>query len=104
MTELDQIPFSELGQQEQGCRREPIRCDYNHLCIYINFLCMLFIEQSRSKTELCNILTYLRYSTYIRSIEEVSMKWMDKPSVTEMDRGGAYEMERQTKCQIKVPL
>ena len=27
------------------------------------------------------------------------MKWMDRPSVTEMDRGGVYEMDRQTKCQ-----
>jgi len=26
-------------------------------------------------------------------IEEVSMKWMDRPSVTEMERGGVYEME-----------
>ena len=27
------------------------------------------------------------------------MKWMDQSSVTEMDRGGVYEMDRQTKCQ-----
>ena len=27
------------------------------------------------------------------------MKWIDRPSVTEMDLGGVYEMERQTKCQ-----
>ena len=26
-------------------------------------------------------------------VEEVSMKWMDRPSVTEMQRGGVYEME-----------
>ena len=26
-------------------------------------------------------------------VEEVSMKWMDRPSVTEMERGGVYEME-----------
>ena len=26
------------------------------------------------------------------------MKWMDIPSATEMDRGRAYEMDRQTKC------
>ena len=32
-------------------------------------------------------------------VEEVSMKWMDGPSVTEMDRGGVYEMDRQKKCQ-----
>ena len=32
-------------------------------------------------------------------VEEVSLKWMDRPSVTEMDRGGVYEMDRQTKCQ-----
>ena len=27
------------------------------------------------------------------SVEEVSMKWMDRPTVTEMERGGVYEME-----------
>ena len=32
-------------------------------------------------------------------IEEVSIKWIDIPSVTEIDRGIVYEMERQTKCQ-----
>ena len=26
------------------------------------------------------------------------MKWMDTASVTEMDRGGVYEMDRRTKC------
>ena len=34
-------------------------------------------------------------------VEEVSMKWIDRPSVTEMDRGGIYEMERKTKFQQK---
>ena len=34
-------------------------------------------------------------------IEEVSFKWMDRPSVTEMDRGGGNEMNGQTKCQKK---
>ena len=29
------------------------------------------------------------------------MKWMDRPSATEMDRGSAYEMDRQTKCHKK---
>ena len=28
----------------------------------------------------------------------MSGKWMDGPSVTEMDRRGVYEMDRQTKC------
>ena len=38
-------------------------------------------------------------------IEEVSMKWMDRPSDTEMERGGVYEMDRQKKCQkIEMPL
>ena len=27
-------------------------------------------------------------------VEEVSMKWMDRPSVTEMERGGVYEIDR----------
>ena len=31
--------------------------------------------------------------------EEVSMKCMDGPSDTEMDREGLYEMDRKTKCQ-----
>ena len=26
------------------------------------------------------------------------MKWMDRPSATEMERGRASEMDRQTKC------
>ena len=30
-------------------------------------------------------------------IEEVSMKWMDRPSVTEMDRAGVFEIDRHTK-------
>ena len=38
----------------------------------------------------------------IASVEEVSMKWMDRPSVTEMDRGGVNEMDGQTKCQKNV--
>ena len=33
------------------------------------------------------------------SVEEVLMKWMDKPSVTEMERGGVYKMGKQKKCQ-----
>ena len=32
-------------------------------------------------------------------LEEVSMKWMHRPSVTEMKRGGFYEMNRRTKCK-----
>ena len=41
---------------------------------------------------------------------EMSMKWMDTPSVTEMDRGlqglrGFYEMDTQKKCQkVEMPL
>ena len=27
------------------------------------------------------------------TVEEVSMKWMDRPNVTAMERGGVYEME-----------
>ena len=26
-------------------------------------------------------------------VEEVSMKWMNRPSVTEMERGGVYEVD-----------
>ena len=29
------------------------------------------------------------------------MKWMDRPSATEMDRGSAYEMDRHPKCHKK---
>ena len=32
-------------------------------------------------------------SSYGLGVEEVSMKWKDRPSVTEMERGGVYEME-----------
>ena len=33
------------------------------------------------------------------------MKWMDRPSVTEMESGGVYEMETRKKCQqIEMPL
>ena len=33
------------------------------------------------------------------------MKWIYRPSVTEMDSGGVYEMERQTKCKkLEMPL
>ena len=35
-------------------------------------------------------------------VQEVSMKWMDRLSVTEMD---AHEMDRQTECQkMEMPL
>ena len=33
------------------------------------------------------------------------MNWMDRPSVTEMVRGGVYEMDRRKYCQkIEIPL
>ena len=35
----------------------------------------------------------------MKTVEDVSMKWMDRPSVTEIDIGGGYEMDEQTKCQ-----
>ena len=31
-------------------------------------------------------------------LEEVPQKWMDRPSATEMEKGCASEMDRQTKC------
>ena len=34
-------------------------------------------------------------------VEEVPVKWMDRPSATEMKRGRAYEMDRQ-KSAIKI--
>ena len=35
----------------------------------------------------------------------MSMKWMNGPSVTEMERGSVDEMVRQKKCQkIEMPL
>ena len=38
-------------------------------------------------------------------VEEVFMKLMERPSVTEMDIGGVFEIYRQTKCQKnKMPL
>ena len=31
-------------------------------------------------------------------VEEVPVKWMDRPSTTEMEGGRASEMDRLTKC------
>ena len=31
-------------------------------------------------------------------LEEGSMKWIDRQSVTEMEGGGVYEMHSQKKC------
>ena len=31
-------------------------------------------------------------------IEEVPVKWMDRPSATEMKRGRASEMDKHTNC------
>ena len=37
---------------------------------------------------------------YLRFVEEeVSIKWVDGPNVTERDRESVYEMNRQTKHQ-----
>ena len=36
-----------------------------------------------------------------QEVEEVPVKWMDRPSATEMERGRASEMDRQTKCHKK---
>ena len=32
-------------------------------------------------------------------VEEVCRKWIDRPSVTDMDIGGVYEIDRRTKLQ-----
>ena len=32
------------------------------------------------------------------------MKWINRPSVAEMNRGSVYEMDRQTKCQKKMEM
>ena len=32
------------------------------------------------------------------TIEEVPVKWMDRPDAIEMERGRASELDRQTKC------
>ena len=38
-------------------------------------------------------------------VEEVSMQWMDRPSVTEMEIGGVYEMDRRKSAKnIEMPL
>ena len=38
-------------------------------------------------------------------LEEVSMKWIDGPSATEMDNICVYEMDRHKKCQpMEMPL
>ena len=38
------------------------------------------------------------YIYYHVKIEDVPMKWMDRPSAYKMDRGSACEIDRQTKC------
>ena len=46
-------------------------------------------------------LTYI----LIKLVEEVSMKWMNKPSVTEMEKGGVYEMDRRKSAKnMEMPL
>ena len=53
---------------------------------------------------LCNIVQWAGSNSLqtpvVLNVEEVSMKGMDSPSVTEMNRGGVYEMDRQNKCQV----
>ena len=47
-----------------------------------------------------DVLLMSAWGTVERSlVEEVSMKWMDRPCLTEMERGGVYEMERRKKCK-----
>ena len=41
-----------------------------------------------------NIQIVSKHYLLFIELEEKSMKWMDKPSVTEMERGGVYEMDR----------
>ena len=41
----------------------------------------------------------------IWDIEEVCMRWMDIPSVTEMEREGVYEMDgRKSAKNMEMPL
>ena len=40
------------------------------------------------------------FSFHSTKVEEMFMKWMNRPSVTEMNRGGVYKMERRIKCKI----
>ena len=35
----------------------------------------------------------------VKDLEKLSIKWMDRPSVTEMEKGGVYKLDRQKKCQ-----
>ena len=45
---------------------------------------------------------YTSTASAVRSlpiIEEVSMKWLERPSVIEMESGGVYEMYGRKKCQ-----
>ena len=38
-------------------------------------------------------------------VEEVPLKWMDRPSATEMERGRASEMDRRTSAKnMEMPL
>ena len=53
-----------------------------------------FFSAEQKKILLENLTSYIQ-----NKFEKVSMKWMDRPSVTDMDKGGVYEMDRQTKFQ-----
>ena len=53
-------------------------------------------------TKLClkvkyNCSRWLLLGCYLL-VEEVAVKWMERPSATEMERERASEMDRRTKC------
>ena len=49
------------------------------------------------------LLVHLVYSVW--SVEEMSMKWMDRPSVTESERGGVYEIDRRKSAKnMEMPV
>ena len=61
------------------------------------FLCLI-------RSELCFHTGVHCLGTHVRHylpIEEVPVKWMDRPIATEMERGRASEMDRLSKCHKK---
>ena len=74
------------------------------------FYCLLNVREEENLVqhplfaEIISIPTFFKCHICLL-VEEVSMKWMDRPSVTEMERGGVYEMDRRKSTKnMEMPL
>ena len=83
-------PFSQHIMNQEGCA-------YNtgFDCRYLSIDC---------KQTLISPLQGDKNMKHFFFINEVSTKWMNRPSVTEMDRGAVYEMDnRQSAKKMEMP-